>query len=64
MDEEDQELDRDTIGKQVLVLVPTHDIILLSSFQRENFFLFFFFIAYRNATRSNAQRIQRHLLLL
>ena len=63
MDEEDQELDRDTIGKQVLVLVPTHDIMLLSSFQRENFFLFFF-IAYRNATRSNAQRIQRHLLLL
>jgi hypothetical protein len=35
MDEEDQELDRDTIGKQVLVKVPTHDIILLSSFQRE-----------------------------
>ncbi len=28
------------------------------------FFYSSFFIAYRNATRSNAQRIQRHLLLL
>jgi hypothetical protein len=63
MDEEDQELDRDTIGKQVLVLVPTHDIILLSSFQCKTCSSSFF-IAYRNATRSNAQRIQRHLLLL